>query len=59
MVSTPTALRRLEAEAHGALPATVEDHRARAILLTFEMAARTVRNSAGKIGTHIDGGDGG
>ena len=53
------ALRRLEAE-HGALPATVEVITARGRHIYFKWPQEPVRNSAGKIGTHIDvRGDGG
>ncbi len=53
------ALRRLEAE-HGALPATVEAITARGRHVYFKWPEQPVRNSAGKIGTHIDvRGDGG
>jgi hypothetical protein len=52
-------LRRLEAE-HGALPATVEAITARGRHCYFKWPEETVRNSAGKIGEHIDiRGDGG
>ena len=52
-------LRRLEAE-HGALPATVEVITARGRHVYFKWPQEPVRNSAGKIGTHIDvRGDGG
>jgi hypothetical protein len=52
-------LRRLEAE-HGALPATVEVITARGRHIYFKWPQEPVRNSAGKIGTHIDvRGDGG
>jgi Bifunctional DNA primase/polymerase, N-terminal/Primase C terminal 1 (PriCT-1) len=47
------ALRRLEAE-HGALPATVEAITARGRHVYFRWPQEPVRNSAGKIGTHID-----
>ena len=47
------ALRRLEAE-HGALPATVEAITARGRHIYFKYPEEPVRNSAGKIGTHID-----
>jgi hypothetical protein len=53
------ALRKLEAE-HGALPATVESITARGRHIYFRCPQDPVRNSAGKIGTHIDvRGDGG
>ena len=53
------ALRRLEVE-HGALPATVEAITARGRHVYFKSPREPVRNSAGKIGTHIDvRGDGG
>jgi hypothetical protein len=53
------ALRQLEAE-HGALPATVEAITARGRHIYFRWPQEPVRNSAGKIGTHIDvRGDGG
>jgi Bifunctional DNA primase/polymerase, N-terminal/Primase C terminal 1 (PriCT-1) len=53
------ALRRLEAE-HGALPATVEAITARGRHIYFRWPEEPVRNSAGKIGPHIDvRGDGG
>ena len=52
-------LRRLEAE-HGALPATVEVITARGRHIYFKWPHETVRNSASKIGAHIDvRGDGG
>ena len=52
-------LRRLEAE-HGALPATVEVITARGRHIYFKWPQAPLRNSAGKIGTHIDvRGDGG
>jgi hypothetical protein len=52
-------LRRLEAE-HGALPATVEVITARGRHIYFKWPQEPVRNSAGKIGLHIDvRGDGG
>ena len=52
-------LRRLEAE-HGALPATVEVITARGRHIYFKWPQEAVRNSAGKIGAHIDvRGDGG
>ena len=52
-------LRRLEAE-HGALPATVEVITARGRHVYFKWPQEPVRNSAGKIGAHIDiRGDGG
>ena len=52
-------LRRLEAE-HGALPATVEVITARGRHIYFKWPQEPVRNSAGKIGPHIDvRGDGG
>ena len=47
------ALRRLEAE-HGALPATVEVITARGRHIYFKWPQEPVRNSAGKIGPHID-----
>jgi hypothetical protein len=54
-----SALRWLEAE-HGALPATVEAITARGRHIYFRWPQEAVRNSAGKIGTHIDvRGDGG
>ena len=46
-------LRQLEAE-HGALPATVEVITARGRHIYFRWPQEPVRNSAGKIGTHID-----
>ena len=46
-------LRQLEAE-HGALPATVEVITARGRHIYFKWPHEPVRNSAGKIGTHID-----
>ena len=46
-------LRRLEAE-HGALPPTVEVITARGRHIYFRWPQEPVRNSAGKIGTHID-----
>jgi hypothetical protein len=53
------ALRRLEAE-HGGLPATVEAITARGRHVYFRSPQETVRNSAGKVGPHIDvRGDGG
>jgi hypothetical protein len=53
------ALRRLEAE-YGALPATVEAITARGRHIYFKCPQEPVRNSAGKIGPHIDvRGDGG
>jgi hypothetical protein len=53
------ALRGLEAE-HGALPATVEAITARGRHIYFRWPQEPVRNSAGKIGAHIDvRGDGG
>ncbi len=53
------ALRRLEAE-HGALPPTVEVITARGRHIYFKWPQEPVRNSAGKIGPHIDvRGDGG
>jgi len=53
------ALRQLEAE-HGALPATVEAITARGRHIYFKRPQEPVRNSAGKIGPHIDvRGDGG
>lgn len=53
------ALRRLEAE-HGALPATVEVITARGRHIYFRWPQEPVRNSASKIGPHIDvRGDGG
>ena len=52
-------LRRLEAE-HGALPPTVEVITARGRHIYFKWPQEPVRNSAGKIGPHIDvRGDGG
>jgi hypothetical protein len=52
-------LRRLEAE-HGALPATVEAITARGRHIYFRWPQEPVRNSVGKICTHIDvRGDGG
>ena len=53
------ALRRLEAE-HGALPPTVEAITARGRHIYFKSPQEPVRNSAGRIGDHIDiRGDGG
>jgi hypothetical protein len=53
------ALRRLEVE-HGALPATVEAITARGRHIYFKWPQEPVRNSASKIGAHIDvRGDGG
>ena len=60
MVLTPKPhCARLEAE-HGALPATVEAITARGRHIYFKWPQEPVRNSAGKIGRHIDvRGDGG